>query len=291
MPRKARPHTPGYPHHVIARFVNHEFRLGGVYEREAFKQFMLHARRRARIQILAYALMSSHVHLALLGYEARIGNFLHRLDTSFGRWWNDTHGGFGPVFAERPSSDVIDSEASFGRVVAYVHNNPPRAGVVSCPSHSDWTSHRAVSGFAPCPLFLDDEWTLDTLGFSRTLRGRMDFHEFVVSRCELPRDPEFSHKPATDHEVQGFIDAASRIWNVDREGLCRPRTKVERDARLVMVATADQLMQAKAVQLARAMGVSESFLGRLRRKARGKASANLMEAYLHEFGWNQKRKG
>lgn len=289
MPRKARPHTPGSPHHLIARFVNHEFRLGGVFEREAFKQCMARARRRTRIRIIAYALMSSHVHIAAVGDETPLGDFLHRLDTAFGRWWNDHHGGFGPVFAERPSSDVIEDVASLARVVPYIHNNPCRAGLVSCPSLSDWTSHRAMIGIAPCPTFLDDEWTLDALGFANTPRGRMAFHELVVSRCELPRDPQLSSKVASDDEVRGFIDAASRIWDLDRDGLCRPRTKIERDARLVMLATADRVMRAKGKQLAAAMGISRSFMSRLLRKARGKAEPELVEAYLHERGWQKKK--
>jgi len=90
--------------------------------------------------------MSTHTHLVTLDGDDPVGTFLHPLHTGFARWWNIAYGGLGPVFAERPKSIVMNGTERLAILVAYVHNNPGRAGVADDPADSDWTSHRAFIG-------------------------------------------------------------------------------------------------------------------------------------------------
>jgi hypothetical protein len=77
-------------------------------------------------------------------------------------------------------------------LVAYIHNNPVRAGVVSDPANSAWTSHRAYLGLATPPTWLDVEQGLRLCGFAATSSGRRAFHSFVLSRVGQPRSVELS---------------------------------------------------------------------------------------------------
>ena len=70
MPRYARLHAPGALVHMIARFVNKEYRLVGEQEREALLERLPGALSRGDWTLHAYALMSNHVHLALLAGDA-----------------------------------------------------------------------------------------------------------------------------------------------------------------------------------------------------------------------------
>ena len=47
--------------------------------------------------------MSSHIHEVVLGETDPLGDFLHRLHSTFGLWLNKIDGGLGKVFAERPT--------------------------------------------------------------------------------------------------------------------------------------------------------------------------------------------
>jgi len=75
------------------------------------------------------------------------------------------------VFAERHRTIEIVGDAA-AALLAYVHNNPVRAGGVADPSVSVWTSHRAYVTLEAAPPWLDVERGLRLAGFSATRAGR-----------------------------------------------------------------------------------------------------------------------
>jgi len=77
-------------------------------------------------------------------------------------------------------------------LLAYIHNNPVRAGVVVDPADSGWTSHRAYLGLTAAPPWLFIERGLDLCGFSAAPSGRQRFHEMVVARSIEARRIELS---------------------------------------------------------------------------------------------------
>ncbi len=232
----------------------------------------------------AYALMSSHVHLVMEGGERPLGAFLHRLNTSYALWFNRATGNYGPVFAERPFSQPATDAETLGRFVAYVHNNPVRAGVVSSPEASTWTSHRAFVAEASGPRFLDVEWTLAALGFSASSAGRAAFHRYVCARAPLARDPRLDGPgPSSVRHAEKLVTVAAKTWCVDRSALrlpCGDRRMTQQ--RLHLTAVALEVVGLRADHFASALGVSKALVTRLRREAAMQdwQSAELLEAYL-----------
>jgi hypothetical protein len=91
----------------------------------------------------------------------------------------------GRVFGKRPRTySVAPQEAA--RVIAYIHNNPVRAGVVSSADRSAWTSHRAFLYPAERPPWLDVTRALDLCGFSDSRPGRQGFNELVHAAISQP---------------------------------------------------------------------------------------------------------
>lgn len=191
MPRHARLHAPGALVHVIARFVNRQFRLAGPAERALFLEQLPRALGRSDWALCAYALMSSHVHLALLAGLATPERWMKSLHVAVARRLNALHGSFGPVFAERPTT-VVMAPVRMRELVAYLHNNPRRAGLVAEPAESSWTSHRAWSGLAPAPPWLAVERGLQLAGFETAASGRSSFDDFVRARAGDTRDARLS---------------------------------------------------------------------------------------------------
>lgn len=130
--------------------------------------------------MLAYGLMSSHTHLASQVGADPLSQFCKRLHSPLAWWLNRRQNRLGPVFAERPKTVEVEPE-SVSRLIAYIHNNPVRAGVVEDPSDSDWTSHRAYVGLCEPPPWIDVELGLSLCGFSSSPSGRQAFHHFVLS--------------------------------------------------------------------------------------------------------------
>ncbi len=82
------------------------------------------------------------------------------------------------------------------RLIAYIHRNPVRAGLVTAPADTDWTSHRAYLGLAYKPSWLDVNLGLQLSSFRHapTLDawvGSMD-----VTRDELEAMRNDPRKPA-----------------------------------------------------------------------------------------------
>ncbi len=133
MPRYRRLAPPGTLQHVIARFINHDFRLAGAEEREDYLTRLARALSGTDWVPLSFALMSSHVHLALIAGTAAASSWLKPLHTGVASALNRAHRRLGPVFAERPSNVLVPVERA-AHLLAYLHNNPVRAAVVPIPS-------------------------------------------------------------------------------------------------------------------------------------------------------------
>lgn len=171
--------------------MNQEFRLRDGAYRRVYLGMLANALRLCDWTPLGYALMSSHSHLAMFAGNDLPGRFLQSLNGSFARWVNVHEGRLGPVWADRPRVLRFDGE-ELAVLLAYIHNNPVRAGIVKDPIDSTWTSHRAYVGEAPAPPYLNVELGLSLCGFDSSRRGRLSFHDFVVARSGLPRDPALS---------------------------------------------------------------------------------------------------
>jgi len=114
---------------------------------------------------IAYCLMSNHLHFAMVAGERDLQSWAKKVNAPFAQWLNKEHSRLGPVFADRPSvyTVVKDREA---QVIAYIHNNPVRAGVVRRASDSMWSSHPAYVGRAPRPPWLHVDEGLQRSGFA-----------------------------------------------------------------------------------------------------------------------------
>jgi hypothetical protein len=152
---------PDCVHHVIARFIDRDFLIADDTARERYLQLLGRAMTESDWRCLAFALMSNHVHLAMLAGVTPAERWLRRVHPPFAAWTNERLGRIGPLFAGSSAIWVVRPENE-RRLVAYIHNNPVRAGVVAHARDSTWTSHRAYLREATVP-WLDTEAGLERL--------------------------------------------------------------------------------------------------------------------------------
>lgn len=84
----------------------------------------------------AYCLMTTHYHLVVEAELANLSRGMAHLNSVYARAFNNRHGRFGHVFADRFSSYVLESEEHYAKTIRYVLDNPVRAGM--CAEASDW---------------------------------------------------------------------------------------------------------------------------------------------------------
>jgi REP element-mobilizing transposase RayT len=203
MPRVARSAAPGSLQHLISRFCHREFRLDTAGRRECLRRYE-HACGRVSWRLLGFALMSSHLHhVALAGLEPP-SRLMAPFNSGLAMWLNRQDGRLGPAFAARFTNVTVAPEQA-ARLLAYVHNNPVRAGLVSDPADSTWTSHRAYLGEETAPPWLDVERGLALAGFDSSPAGRAAFHDYVRAQAGCERDTALSGST-----TRGMLAAARR---------------------------------------------------------------------------------
>ena len=244
------------------------------------------------IRVFSFALMSTHTHKGALAVgRETIGEYVHRVHSPFSLWWNAVHDGLGPVFAERPRSVIVLKEEQLAILIAYIHNNPQRAGLVLDPADTDWTSHRAFIGLVAAPPWLHVEWALATMGFSASPSGRLAFHDFVRSRAALPRDPRLAGPGAVPAGLGDvLLRIVARQTGIEPADVCRPgRNGEAKDARRLLIQTATDVFGVGVERLAKELGLSKSMISRVNRKAALGAPPTedavdlLVENYLNEM--------
>jgi REP element-mobilizing transposase RayT len=84
----------------------------------------------------AHCLMGTHYHLVVEAARTQLSDGMRRLNGDYARRFNRRHGRRGHLFEERFSSFVLRDERHLDAAVAYVLQNPVRAGF--CERASDW---------------------------------------------------------------------------------------------------------------------------------------------------------
>ena len=172
MPRRPRIDFPGAWHHVMHRGA----RRSPVFKKDAhchlFLDLLEDAAREFELQVHAYSLMPNHYHLLVRSLHGNLSRAMKRLDATYTQRVNLAQGWDGPVFRGRFRSELIEDESSLPYVMAYIHLNPLKAGLITRLQSHGWTSHRAYLG-------LDEKPWLTTAHFLALFGDPEALHRYV----------------------------------------------------------------------------------------------------------------
>lgn len=144
MPRRPRLELPGVPMHVTHRGVNRAAVFLEVGDFEAYRSELGEALAREGIALLAYVLMTNHVHLLLSAHRAgAVSRALCRLGRRYVPAFNHRYGRTGMLWEGRYKSCLVDSDTYLLWVYRYIELNPVRAAVVADPQAYEWSSVHA----------------------------------------------------------------------------------------------------------------------------------------------------
>ena len=139
MPRGPRLDAPGTLHHVMIRGIE----SGNIFlddtDRATFLARMGRLAKASGTGIYAFALMSNHVHVLLKSGAEGLPTFMRRLLSGYAQYFNRRHNRVGHLFQNRYKSIICEEDAYFDKLVAYIHLNPLRAGLVKTLQWKCWT--------------------------------------------------------------------------------------------------------------------------------------------------------
>lgn len=91
----------------------------------------------ALVEIVAYCLMPTHIHLILKQIEDKgITKYLARISNSYTRFFNIKHKRKGPLWEGHFKNVLVDSDEQLLHLTRYIHLNPCSASLVENPK--DW---------------------------------------------------------------------------------------------------------------------------------------------------------
>src|SRR5262245_19821839 len=102
MPRPIRHNVPGTVYHLISRFVDREWFVETPEERATYLRLLARAIQISDWLCLAYAVMSNHIHLAMLAGEQPLGPIIRQVHSPFADWMNRRHDRIGSMFVRGP---------------------------------------------------------------------------------------------------------------------------------------------------------------------------------------------
>jgi REP-associated tyrosine transposase len=158
MPREPRVVAVGLPHHITQRGNARQDVFTADAIRHAYLQLLAEHAAANRLRVLAYCLMTNHVHIvAIPETERSMANTFRHAHGRFSQYWNTARQRSGHLWQNRYYSCPVEESAA-GRVIAYVENNPVRAGMVERAEDFAWSSAPSHLGRTAYVALLDREW-------------------------------------------------------------------------------------------------------------------------------------
>ena len=147
-------------YHVVMRGVGKQVLFEDGQDRDGFLRRLRETCGELGVKIVAWCLMSNHVHLLLRGDMDAISRAMRRVESAYASRFNARHGRTGTLFQGRFTSVPVESDEQLCAAVRYIHLNPVKAGEPIDGSWSSYAEYAAGAG-GMCP---DARMVLELLG-------------------------------------------------------------------------------------------------------------------------------
>lgn len=162
MPRTVAIHCP---HHITQRGNARQAVFVSPVLCEAYLDLLKQHAGRFGLGILAYCLMTNHVHIVAVPEQAQsLARTFRHVNGRFAQSWNTLAGRDGHLWQNRFYSCPVEPGAA-GAVIRYVERNPVRAGMAERPEQYPWSSAAVHVGMREDSRgLLDLEWWSEPWG-------------------------------------------------------------------------------------------------------------------------------
>lgn len=146
MPRLARNVFPGIPHHITQRGNRREDIFFTDDDRHAYLNWLREYCREHQVDVLAYCLMTNHIHLVVVpNTEDALNRVFKPLHMRYAQCINKQRDWKGHLWQGRYFSSPLD-DAYLWAAIRYVERNPVRAKMVRKAERYRWSSAAAHCG-------------------------------------------------------------------------------------------------------------------------------------------------
>lgn len=228
MSRPVRLEFEGATYHVLARGNERREVFRDDRDREKYLERIRHYRERFGFRLVAFCLMSNHVHLVIETGRTRLSRIMLGLQGSYTQWFNLRHRRSGHLFQGRYKAFLVEQDEYLKALVRYVHENPVKAKVVERPGQYRWSSDRFYRR-GKGPAWLDADRVLEMFGPSRR-RAAEAYNRFMSGPVTIRYDTLKAYGQVVKGDEQ-FAEA--RLRRAGEPSVRRLGVTIEKVARLV----------------------------------------------------------
>lgn len=142
MPRIPRNYYSSNFFHIIVQGIRKEY----IFDKESFikkyKEIILKNQIKYDVTIIAYCIMNNHAHILLYCQKIEsMSAFMKSVNTSYALFYNKFLDRVGYVFRDRFVSEAINTNTYLLNCIAYIHNNPVKANMVTSVEKYPYSSY------------------------------------------------------------------------------------------------------------------------------------------------------
>jgi REP element-mobilizing transposase RayT len=240
MSRPLRIEYSGAVYHVVCRGNNRQRIFIDDLDRRRYLEKLVHYCELKEVSLLAYCLLSNHIHLLVETPQGNLSKMMQAFQTSYTLYFNRRHGRSGHVFEQRYKALLVDKDNYLLQVSRYIHRNPVAAKLVERPQDYRWSSYGAYVSSKPA-LGLSTSQVLEQLGGKRRREQIRNYREYVESDLgggiseELPRtikqlvigDTEFAEQALERNVGRAGMERGYTLGQVE-QAVCRV-ARIERE--------------------------------------------------------------
>ena len=116
--------------HVIVQGIAREKIFYNAHYKNMYLQKLAECKKEYSVSVLAYCILDNHCHLLLQAENIEdLSHYMQKVNTMYAQYYNFKESRVGYVFRDRFKSQPVYHEKYLGRCLAYIHNNPVKAGV------------------------------------------------------------------------------------------------------------------------------------------------------------------
>lgn len=130
MPRIPRMYLKTNCFHVITQGINKSYIFDSPTDIKYYIKGMYEIKDKYNIEIISYCIMNNHAHILLrTDLIKNLSEYMHRLNTRYGCYYNKKYRRVGYVFRDRYKAEGIYTEAHLYNCMKYIYENPVKAGI------------------------------------------------------------------------------------------------------------------------------------------------------------------
>lgn len=184
--------------HIMVQGINKEIIFGT--EDNKKKYYDLIFKNNEGIEIIAYCIMSNHVHILVYTNEIKsLEECMRKTNISYAMYYNKKNHRVGYVFRDRYKVQVIKDERHLFLCAKYIHDNPVKAGI--CQNSGDY-------GYSSFMTMYNKEELCVYDAISRILNNKnwkIEKENLEENKFELIEDDEVDKDEICRKLIEGFL--------------------------------------------------------------------------------------